>query len=117
MDSLAEYPGVGGWGVACVSGAPGMGPLGWGWGEPGLGAQTPPALPEARPALGVRAVSPPPAWACQRTPVYKEGSREAGKLSTLCGITLQISARIRRHSEKKGGSHVTRGVGARLGMG
>lgn len=79
-----------------------MGPLGWGWGEPGLGAQTPPALPEARPALGVRAVSLSTARACQRTPVYKQGSREAGKLSTLPGIALQISARVRRHSGKNG---------------
>lgn len=74
-----------------------------GWGEPGLGARTPLAPPEARPAPGIGAVSPSTAQACQRTPVYRRGGREAGKLSTLPGITLQISAWTRRHSGKNGG--------------
>lgn len=55
-----------------------MGPLGWGWGEPGLGARTAPALPEARPALGVRAVSPPTAWSVPSTPVYKKEAEGLG---------------------------------------
>ena len=82
-----------GWGsgLACMSGAPG-----WDrWdrvGEPGLGAWTQLAPPKARPAPGIRAGSPSTAQACQRAPIYKQGSREAGKLRTLPGITQQISA-------------------------
>ena len=68
------------------------GTTGIGWGEPGLGAWTQLAPPKARPAPGIRAGSPSTAQACQRAPIYKQGSREAGKLRTLPGITQQISA-------------------------